>query len=350
MVTESVVPTLAPCLDDEPLGSWGVTTASRCNHCIVCDHPLEAEPVVSGINDRRLGIAGIWSINRCSHCSLDQVQPRPSNAVLGELYGRYYNRVEDRLPHRLYIKIREAVMNSKLYRYWVWLDGDIGFHLRKPSRSGLRLLDIGCNQGRGMLQYQRSGFSHIEGLDINPVAVEQASKLGFPVFSGPVMQFYPKDKFDIIVLANVLEHCPIPLVTLSNVARILKSDGEVWLSMPNGESHWRKIFGRAWINWHPPFHLAHYSRQSLLKTLADVGFEVIEFKSLTPGIWLAQSLMTLRREPHKTMNLLRNPFLMMVYLLAILGLRILSLEILWGRFLKLRRRDALMVRARLARS
>ncbi|MDI9409532.1 MAG: class I SAM-dependent methyltransferase [Candidatus Pacebacteria bacterium] len=349
MATETVVRPFSLCQDDEPSSNQGDRTASQDNHCILCDSWLEPVPVVSGVTDRRLGLAGLWSINRCLHCGLEQVQPRPSNELLGDYYALYYNQVEERQPHQLYVKIREAVMNSWLYRYWLWLDGDVGFHLSKPSRPGIRLLDIGCNQGRGMLQFKRSGFSQIEGLDINPIAASRAARLGFKVFAGPVMEFDPPEKFDVVVLANVLEHCPIPLMTLSHVARVLRPGGEVWLSLPNSQSRWRRFFGRAWINWHPPFHLAHYSKQSLLAALTEVGFEAIEVKSVTPGLWLAQSLLSVWRGADRRVTRLRNPLLLTIVLLSILALRLVTLEILWGRFLNLIHRDALIVRARLVR-
>ena len=312
---------------------------------------MRDEPNLTEISDRRLDIAGVWSSHSCSNCGLENIQPRPSETILVNLYAKHYNQAEAKNPQGLYAHIRDFVMNTRIYRLWVWLDGDVGFHLSPPRAGHRRILDVGCNQGRGMLQFRRSGFDEVEGLDINPVAAAEAAKLGFPVFTGPVMKFFPKQRFDVVVLANVLEHCPIPTTTLSNVARLVKPDGEVWLSVPNADSHWRKLFGRAWINWHPPFHIAFYARNSLQAILANTGFEVVEIKSVTPGLWLAQSLLSLRfTRARRSNRKLRNPLAISLVLLAILLVRVLSIEIFWGRFVKLRNRDALIVRARLARS
>ena len=67
----------------------------------------------------------------------------------------------------------------------------------------------------------------------------------------------------MVVLANVLEHAWDPVLMLAEVRRLLRPGGEVWISCPNAASLWRRVFGRAWVNWHVPFHLWHFSPATL---------------------------------------------------------------------------------------
>jgi hypothetical protein len=46
---------------------------------------------------------------------------------------------------------------------------------------------------------------------------------------------------------------------LVQVRRLLRPGGEVWISCPNADSLWRRVFGRGWVNWHVPFHLWHFA-------------------------------------------------------------------------------------------
>ena len=77
---------------------------------------------------------------------------------------------------------------------------------------------------------------------------------------------------------------------LSNIARVLKTGGQAWISFPNIESWQRIFFGRYWINWHVPFHISFFSAAVLKKLLNDSGFEVTKIKYVTPSLWVAQSV------------------------------------------------------------
>jgi len=65
------------------------------------------------------------------------------------------------------------------------LDGDISFHSRRGQG---RLLDVGCNKGRGLLIYQHNGFSP-EGLELNEKAAQDARKAGFTVHTQTLEEF-----------------------------------------------------------------------------------------------------------------------------------------------------------------
>ena len=52
------------------------------------------------------------------------------------------------------------------------LDGDISFYSKHGKG---RLLDIGCNEGRGLPIYKTNGFV-VEGLEVNELAAAKARK------------------------------------------------------------------------------------------------------------------------------------------------------------------------------
>jgi SAM-dependent methyltransferase len=165
------------------------------------------------------------------------------------------------------------------------VDGDISFHAEKGSG---RLLDIGCNEGRGLTLYRRNGFA-AEGLELNSNAAAVARAKGFVVHEVDLHDFRPAEPFDRAVLSNVLEHALDPRVMLQDVHRILRPGGEVWISLPNSRSWLRRSFGRAWINWHVPFHITHFSAPRLKHLLGETGFAVVAERQITPALWVAQS-------------------------------------------------------------
>lgn len=270
--------------------------------CFLCGHSMYEE--LCGLSDNRFGSPGEYCIAKCLNCGLLQTIPVPDAEQLKQLYETYYNFGGEKGTS--YTKSREVFFSSFLYRFWMALDGDISFYSRK---GGGRLLDIGCNEGRGLAIYQRNGFD-TEGLELNEKAAQNARKAGFSVHTQTLEEFQPEEPFDIVVLSNVLEHAPDPKEMLENVSRVLKPGGQIWISCPNSQSWLRKLFGRSWINWHVPFHLFHFSGKTLSQLLQRSGFKIRELKCATPSHWMSQSIVAAisARRGRKTRHL-RSPLL-----------------------------------------
>ncbi|MGP8049544.1 MAG: class I SAM-dependent methyltransferase [Desulfobaccales bacterium] len=249
--------------------------------CWLCGQVCQV--LEEGLRDQRFGAPGVYEILACPSCGLEQTQPRPSGPELKDLYERFYNAGAE--PGSAYQSLRERFLASGWYRLWLRWDGDPAFHQRRGAG---RLLDLGCNEGRSLSLYAANGFV-AEGLEINEKAAALARRRGFPVYTGTLEEFRPAAPYAVVVLANVLEHAPDPVAMLDQVRRLLGPGGEVWISCPNAWSLWRRVFGRAWINWHVPYHLWHFSPQTLAEVLARAGLRLAEVKSFTPALWLAQS-------------------------------------------------------------
>ena len=293
--------------------------------------------VIKEVYDNRLGTDGLFSIAACTSCGIEQTIPTLSPDDLQKLYERHYNDGgENKTP---YTSLRAQFLSSLVYRIWILLDGDISFHGRRGQG---RLLDVGCNEGRGLMFYKRNGFC-VEGLEVNREAATVARSQGFTVYDGPLDDSLGPDQYDVVVLSNVLEHSTDPEDLLACVCKILKPGGEVWISCPNSSSWLRKAFPKSWINWHVPFHVIHLSRSTLGNLLSRQGFVVTEIKEETPALWAAQSVIAalFARRGQKT-QLLRNPLLVSMLMAVFRGM---LFPLLWcGN--RLGRGDCLVVTAR----
>jgi SAM-dependent methyltransferase len=287
--------------------------------CVLCDGALET--VLDDVTDTRFGVPGRFSIARCVACGLEQTLPRPSQAALIALYRDHYNFTGT--TGRSYLRLRSWLHAPGLYRLWLALDGDISFH-RRPGRG--RLLDVGCNEGRGLAFYRANGFA-AEGLEANPVAAAAAREAGFVVHGEDLAAFRPATPYDVVVLSNVLEHFLAPRAALDEIRRLLRPGGEVWISCPNAASWLRSLAGRAWINWHVPFHIVHFRAPRLQALLEEAGFALVEARQITPALWVAQSLIARAfARPGRTTRALRNP-LLVAGLMAVA--RLLLFPLLW---------------------
>jgi SAM-dependent methyltransferase len=266
------------------LAERAVVQPTTSNGCLLCGGSLDV--VLTGVIDNRLGTPGSYEIRRCVRCGFEQTCPLPSQAELKELYEKYYNFGGE--SGTLYTKWRERFLFSFLYRLWTRLDGDVAFHGRRGSG---RLLDIGCNEGRGLRTYASNGFQ-AEGLELNENAAAVARRAGFRVYTCLLEEFHPSASYDVAVVSNVLEHSLEPRRMLSDINRVLRTDGEVWISCPNAGSWLRRVFNRSWINWHVPFHISHFSAATLRQLLRETGYVRVEIRQITPALWVAQSAIT----------------------------------------------------------
>jgi SAM-dependent methyltransferase len=285
----------------------GAATFPSNHGCLLCDSLLEA--VLTDVTDNRLGTPGSYEIRRCIRCGFEQTFPVPTLADLTELYETHYNFGGER--NTLYTRLRERFLFSFAYRLWVRLDGDVAFHQRRGIG---RLLDLGCNEGRGLRIHAANGFQ-VEGLELNETAAGVAREAGFEVQTCLLESFNPTMPYNVVVLSNVLEHSLEPRQMLLDVHRILATRGQVWISCPNSQSWLRRAFGRSWVNWHVPFHISHFSSATLRQLLEETGYARIEMRQITPALWVAQSLIAylFAKRGRKTWQL-RNPLLTLLFM------------------------------------
>jgi 2-polyprenyl-3-methyl-5-hydroxy-6-metoxy-1,4-benzoquinol methylase len=297
----------------------GETVAAEKTACLLCGSPTEA--ILTGVFDTRLGIPGNYEIRQCDRCGLEQTWPVSSLTTLKQLYETHYNFGGEKDTR--YTRWREQFLFSFFYRLWTRLDGDAGFFQRRGTG---RLLDVGCNEGRGLRMYAHGGF-HAEGLDLNENAAAVARQAGFTVHTSQLTEFYPAVPYNVVVLSNVLEHTLDPRQMLIEVGRVLAKDGKVWISCPNSESWLRAVFGRLWINWHVPFHITHFGKRTLSQLLGETGFKPIEIRYISPASWVAQSLLAtfFAKEGRKNQQL-RNPFWVGVFMIFT---RFVLFPVLW---------------------
>jgi 2-polyprenyl-3-methyl-5-hydroxy-6-metoxy-1,4-benzoquinol methylase len=203
------------------------------------------------------------------------------------------------------------------------IDGDVCFHSRRGSG---RLLDVGCNEGRGLNIFKQNGFVP-EGLEMNEQAANEARRKGFQVFTDSLENIQSEQKYDVVVLSHVLEHCLEPKEMLSHIARVLKTGGQAWISCPNIDSWQRSIFGSYWINWHAPFHIIHFTRDTLARVLKESGFKIQKDQQVSPAMWVAQSIIArVFARPGRPTKQLRNPVIVACLTFLI---KVLFFPMLW---------------------
>lgn len=145
-----------------------------------------------------------------------------------------------------------------------------------------RILDLGCSGGLLAEQLVARGH-HVTGVDYIevPGVKERVSEFVQADLADDVTDVL-HGTYDVIILADVLEHLPRPLQTLMAVRSLLVPGGQVLISIPNF-GHWyprgRVTLGAFGYDRRGPLdetHLRFFSRRTLRRFVKRAGFDVLE--------------------------------------------------------------------------
>ncbi len=128
-----------------------------------------------------------------------------------------------------------------------------------------RLLDVGSGYGFLRKAAQDAGWKH-DGTDLSKFAGKVAKKqYGFNTFVGLLKDFAKQNKdkkFDIIVLADVIEHVQNPTEELKLVKSLLKPNGFCMVRTPNIVSTEAEVFGNLFYSLKSE-HLHYFSPKAI---------------------------------------------------------------------------------------
>lgn len=146
--------------------------------------------------------------------------------------------------------------------------------LEREKVSGhAKILDCGCGIGIGGIILKNNGYENITGIDIDGENVKAASKF-FEAYGMDCNNINLKNRFDIVIALNIIEHLGSPEHFLDGLIKILSPKGLLVLSLPN-EIWFRKLSGRIPKD---PTHRQSWSVFSFKRFLSRNGFDIIDMK------------------------------------------------------------------------
>lgn len=268
--------------------------------CPVCGSPERTVLHESLIDNVFFVAPGKWSLHSCAQCRSAYLDPRPNQESIGKAYGTYYTHAVDtgqanvsqlgffrrlwRLMSNGYLNHHYGTQRQSASGLGQWVTKlfprrrqmlDVWYrYLPKPIQ-GQRLLDIGCGNGDFLISAKEAGWQ-VSGIEPDPKAADAARQRGLNITLGTVdMLASEADCFDAITLSHVIEHVHEPKQLLHDVLRLLKPGGMVYIATPNIQSHGAELFGKSWRGIETPRHLVIFNLASLVRLLAESGFEGI---------------------------------------------------------------------------
>lgn len=176
-------------------------------------------------------------------------------------YDKHYKRMGN-----LYLSREELEENPEKYSLSEdWLPGD----------KNAAILDIGCGWGNLLLQLMASGYNNLSGIDISSEMIAEAKKK-IPekikvAYVTDAIDFLcsQKNKWDLILLFDVIEHMPgeqaVKLLTACKAA--LRENGTLVVRTPNMGN----IFA-SYLRYIDFTHQNGYTEWSMCQLLETAGF------------------------------------------------------------------------------
>jgi 2-polyprenyl-3-methyl-5-hydroxy-6-metoxy-1,4-benzoquinol methylase len=157
------------------------------------------------------------------------------------------------------------------------------------KRKGLRVLDVGCGFATTSERIRNLG-NEVTGIDESPEIATLAGKRLSRIIQADVQTAdLGDDQFDVIILADVLEHLAWPVSVLKRYLRWLAPDGSVIISLPN-VGLWSVRFAHLFGRWQyeetgvlDRTHLRFFTRRSARWLIDQVGLEIVK-TTYNPGL------------------------------------------------------------------
>ena len=248
--------------------------------CPICH--ATATHYLDAIYDDRYGFPGLFQIQECKSCGHRFLREPGPSASGDSLYSNYYPRKSASVANL------EASHDLGGFDGW-WLgERSSAFRWVPPNSS---VLDIGCGFGESLVYHRARGTTAV-GIEPDSNVQESARLNGLRIESGLFSASkFIGEKFDFVSMDQVIEHVPDPITVLREIGKVLKPNGKIILTTPNGHGWGVSVFGRKWINWHVPYHLHFFSSESMKMAAVSAGYRVEFQKTLTDARWLNFQLM-----------------------------------------------------------
>ena len=164
-----------------------------------------------------------------------------------------------------------------------------------------RLLDIGCNSGQFLELMSKSSWEAF-GIERSPKPFRKAKKIfGDNIFFGILKNYREKQKFDVITIMDVLDHCIDPVNDLKIAYRKLRKEGVLSVKVHNIDCLLAKVTGKDFYAFLPPYHLFYFSPKTLTIAMNKAGFEVASVAFI--GHWLTLKIIFYRLAKHNKQSI-----------------------------------------------
>ena len=228
----------------------------------------------------------LFHYHRCASCQVLFIDPVPLDR-LGVIYPRNYYSFQPEVRSFAFA-LKERLDRALFRSILAAIPGD-----------ALRVLDVGGGSG-AQLDSVRESDARVRRtlvVDLDRDAAAQARARGHEYFCGRIEDFASDERFDFVLLLNLIEHVESPGRVLRKLRGMLAPGGALLVKTPNTDALDARLFRHtSWAGYHCPRHWVLFTRESFGALAQASGFTVRSF-AYTQGapFWAASLICWLER-------------------------------------------------------
>jgi len=287
--------------------------AISCSYC----GSDKSSPITSGYDYEYRTTNDQFFFVECRECSHVFLNPRPTIESAGIIYPSDYYTFQGRhekSSSSIVSFFKQIVIQSRI----------------PPIPAGLRdkpfgILEVGCGDCSLLVELKKKyPLADCTGLDLRftPAQQETCDKHGIKLVASPIEEAdLGENRFDLVIMNQLIEHTWHPVEVLKKIARALKSGGQITISTVDLDGYDRKFFyDHFWGGYYIPRHLHLFNGKTLRATLEKSGLAFEKHKSLVaPIVWIFSFHARLTSSPAGILRWLgrymvdRNPLLLGIF-------------------------------------
>ena len=144
------------------------------------------------------------------------------------------------------------------------------FGMPEWSCAGATVLEIGCGAGGVLLPFKVAG-ANVLGVDLDDKYMDKGRSFGLKLERRSIFENPLNDKFDLIILKDVLEHFADIERMIEMVKNNLSECGQVYVQVPSFEALEFLGYRSDFLRYFQNAHLVHFSQSSLCHIFSKHG-------------------------------------------------------------------------------
>lgn len=212
----------------------------------------------------------------CKDCGLIAQSPLPDIQTLPKFYPDEY---------RNYLPVKKSFFSALKNIQFQNLANKITKY--SDHSKDKKILEIGFGNGQLLTALKQKGYENLYGSDFTDKTFANLEGKGIELKISNIEEGFPFDeKFDFVIMNNVIEHFLNPVKVLENCKKNLTNNGKIILITPNSGALEFSIFKNYWAGFHAPRHTFLFNSKNIKIIGEKLGFKDIKIESISdPGQW-----------------------------------------------------------------